>query len=393
MSEAWAKRWPKSLAQSTYMRKIFPDFRFKASGFESTFPVFQKVVNEALDMCTIVDHTDGTKIVDVDGQHLLDSGGSYGGNVFGHTRNKNFMNAGNELAQKVGPLLGPMHPIVTETIEMMTKIFKKDEVSFHMSGTEAVMGAVQQVRFHTGRPLIAVFKGAYHGWWDGIMQGAGNPRFNWDCIVLKDKCPASLELLRARADEIAGVVVNPIAGMGWGPASTSTLNSGGAKFNAGSDSVEIFRQWLCQLRETCTTSKIPLIFDETWAFQLGPGGAQDLYGVTADIVTLGKALGGGHAVGAVCGPHRLMERRDPDRPMLVSFVVGTFKASPMVMGSMNAVLTWVTTPEAVAEFNGSKDRIAKWAAACNADLSEQGLPISVAAYRNMWTVRYHQRSA
>merc|ERR1712039_2610 len=101
------------------------------------------------------------------------------------------------------------------------------------------------------------------------------------------------------------------------------------------------------------------------------------------IVTLGKALGGGHAVGAVCGSHRLMERRDPDRPMRVSFVVGTFKGSPMVMGSMNAVLTWVTTPEAEAEFNGSKDRIARWMAACNETLSEQGLPISVAAFRNM----------
>merc|ERR1719498_1270566 len=129
------------------------------------------------------------------------------------------------------------------------------------------------------------------------MQGAGNSRFNWDCIVLQDKSPASLALLKARASEIAGVVVNPIAGMGWGPASTSTLNSGGAKMNAGTESIELFRQWLCKLRETCTAGKIPLIFDETWSFQLGPGGAQELYCVEADIVTLGKGLGGGHAVG------------------------------------------------------------------------------------------------
>jgi glutamate-1-semialdehyde 2,1-aminomutase len=223
------------------------------------------------------------------------------------------------------------------------------------------------------------------------MQGVGNPRFNSDCIVLKDKSPASLELLRLRAHEIAGVLVNPISGMGWGNSTTATL--GHPTVNAGPEAIESFRKWLCQVRETCTACSVPLIFDETWAFQLGPGGAQELYGVTADIVTLGKALGGGHAVGAVCGPHRLMERRDPARPMLVSFVVGTFKASPMVMGSMNAVLTWVTTPEAVAEFNESKDRIAKWVATCNAALSEQGLPISIAAFRNMWTVRYHQRSA
>jgi glutamate-1-semialdehyde 2,1-aminomutase len=393
MSAAWAKRWPKSIAHSKRMMQVFSDLRFKASGFESTFPVFQKVVNDALPMCTVVERTEGTHIVDVDGQELLDSSGSYGVNCFGHTHFKRFMDAGNQLAQQVGPLLGPMHPVVTENIEMLMKRYRKDEVSFHMSGTEAVMCAVQQVRFHTQRPLIVVFKGAYHGWWDGIMQGAGNPRFNWDCVVVKDKCPASLEFLKTRASEIAGVVVNPVAGMGWGPAATSGLNTGGGKVKAGEQSFDDFRKWLSQLRQTCTATAIPLIFDETWAFQLGPGGAQDLYGVDADIVTLGKAIGGGHAVGAVCGSHRFMERRDPDRPMRVSFVVGTFKGSPMVMGSMNAVLKWVSTKEAVAEFNGLKDRVAKWTTTCNKALSEEGLPISVAAYRNMWCVCYEKSSA
>merc|ERR1712039_778024 len=97
------------------------------------------------------------------------------------------------------------------------------------------------------------------------------------------------------------------------------------------------------------------------------------------IVTLGKALGGGHAVGAVCGSHRLMERRDPDRPMRVSFVVGTFKGSPMVMGSMNAVLKWVSSPEAATEFNGSRDRVSAWVEACNTALAQENLPLSVAA--------------
>jgi len=270
------------------------------------------------------------------------------------------------------------------------KLFRKEEVSFHMSGTEAVMCAVQQARFHTQRPLIAVFKGAYHGWWDGVMQGAGNPRFNSDCIVLKDKDPASLELIKLRAGEIAGVLVNPVNGVGWGNAGTASL--GHAKVNAGPEAIEKFGVWLRQIRETCTSAGVPLIFDETWAFQLGQGGAQELYNVEADIVTLGKALGGGHAVGAVCGPSRLMERRDPDRPMRVSFVVGTFKGSPMVMGSMNAVLKWASSPEGAAEFNGMRDRVEKWRSACNDTLRKEGLPISVGAYRNMWCVCYEQSS-
>lgn len=390
MAAAWAKRWPKAQEKSKEVRQIWSDLRFKASGFESTFPIFQKVANEFFDMLTVVERTEGTEVVDVDGCRFLDSSGSYGVNCFGHTRFKEFMNKGNDLAQQVGPCLGPMHPVVIDNIQMLLKVFRKEEVSFHMSGTEAVMCAVQQVRFHTQRPLIAVFKGAYHGWWDGVMQGAGNPRFNSDCIVLKDKSPASLELLKLRANEIAGVLINPINGMGWGNSTTAELKTN--KVLAGEESIDKFRKWLQEVRETCTASGIPLIFDETWAFQLGPGGAQDLYGVDADIVTLGKALGGGHAVGAVCGSHRLMERRDPNRPMLVSFVVGTFKGSPMVMGSMNAVLNWVTTPEALAEFNAHKDRVARWAESCNATLSKEDLPLSVAAYRNMWCVCYQQPS-
>jgi len=89
----------------------------------------------------------------------------------------------------------------------------------------------------------------------------------------------------------------------------------------------------------------------------------------------------------------LMERRDPQRPMRVSFVVGTFKGSPMVMGSMNAVLKWVTKPETEKVFNDHKARVAKWVESCNALLSKESLPISVAAYRNMWCVCYTQRSA
>lgn len=392
MANAWKKRWPTALQKSAEMKKIFPDLRFKASGFESMFPIYQKVTNEAFDMCSIVDRCDGTEMTDIDGQKFLDSSGSYGVNCFGHTHFKRFMDKGNELAQKVGPLLGPMHPIVTENIEMLLKIYDKEEVSFHMSGTEAVMCAVQQVRFHTGRPLIAVFSGAYHGWWDGVMQGAGNPRFNSDCLVLADRSPASLKLLKTRASEIAGVLINPVNGMGWGPCSTSGLTSGGKQVVAGPASFAKFKSWIEKVRETCTESGIPLIYDETWAFQLGPGGAQDLLGVKADIVTIGKSVGGGHAVGAVMGSHKFMERSDPDRPMRVSFVVGTFKGSPMVMGSMNAVLKWMLSEEAKAEFSAHEKRVQDWVASCNDKLKGKDLPLKVHAYRNLWCISFDQES-
>jgi len=209
--------------------------------------------------------------------------------------------------------------------------------------------------------------------------------------VLKDQDLTSLNLLRLRAREIAGLIVNPVQGFGWTNSTTST--TGHPVVRAGLEAIERFQLWLLKVRETCTDNKIPLIFDETWCFQLGPGGAQDTYGVDADIVTLGKALGGGHAVGAVCGPSWLMERRDPERAMRVSFAVGTFKGSPMVMGSINAVLRWVRTPQAAQAFDSLKDNVARWSSTCNATLKNEDLPISVSAYRTMWCVCYHQKSA
>jgi glutamate-1-semialdehyde 2,1-aminomutase len=180
--------------------------------------------------------------------------------------------------------------------------------------------------------------------------------------------------------------------MGWGPCATSGLTSGGKVVDAGPPAFARFKAWLEKVRETCTASGIPLIYDETWAFQLGPGGAQEYLGVKAVIVTIGKSVGGGHAVGAVLGSHRFMERSDPDRPMRVSFVVGTFKGSPMVMGAMNAVLKWITSEEARAEFSAHEKRVQEWVASCNHKLKSLDLPLKVHAHRNLWCISFSQES-
>lgn len=252
------------------------------------------------------------------------------------------------------------------------------------------MSAVYQARFHTQRPLTAVFQGSYHGWWDGVMQGAGNDRFSGDCLILKDQSDDSLELLKLRASEIACVLVNPISGFGWKGAVTSKLET--SKVDAGRKCMERFRTWLVKLRAACTASGIPLIYDETWAFHLGPGGAQQLYGVEPDMLVLGKSLGGGHACGAVLGPTRLMERRDPQRPMRVNFVVGTFKGNPVVMGSMNAVLKYVTAEGTAKVFQRFADDVDSWVGRSNATLEKEDLPIRVNACRTTWCISYQQKS-
>ena len=113
------------------------------------------------------------------------------------------------------------------------------------------------------------------------------------------------------------------------------------------DSTSDYAQWLRQLREVCSASAIPLIFDEVFTgFRLAPGGAQEYFGVQADIVVYGKTVAGGMPIGVVCGKKDLMRRFDPEHPMRIAYVIGTFSAHPVVMGAMNEFLEWVTQPAA-----------------------------------------------
>jgi len=390
LEKSWKEKWGSVAETQTYLKKHFSDLRFKASGFESMYPIFQEVINKALDPITLVEKTETCWITDTTGHKFLDASGAYGVNCFGYTKSKEFLAAGQKVADEVGPCLGPLHPCVRENIELLLKLYNKEEVSFHMSGTEAIMSAVYQARFHTQKNVVAVFQGTYHGWWDGVMQGAGNDRFVGDCLILKDQCDQSLEALKARSSDIAALLVNPISGFGWKNATTNKLDT--PKVDAGVESIEKFKKWLLKVRQTCTEAGIPLIYDETWAFHLGIGGAQELYGIQPDLLVLGKSLGGGHSCGAVLGPTRLMERRDPDRPMRVNFVVGTFKGNPVAMGAMNAVLKYVSSPEGRKASDNFRDRVATWLKDCNKTLESKDLPIRVNAHRTTWCISYKQHS-
>ena len=112
---------------------------------------------------------------DLDGNILYDVAGSYGVNLFGYDFYKECIAAGAEQVRDLGPVLGAYHPIVAYNVERLRQISGLDEVSFHMSGTEAVMQAVRLARYHTRRSHIVRFCGAYHGWWSDVQPGIGNP--------------------------------------------------------------------------------------------------------------------------------------------------------------------------------------------------------------------------
>src|SRR4030095_9164234 len=199
------------------------------------FP-FARTMRERFELCSVVTESDGPYLHDLDGHWTLDVSGSYGVNVAGFALYKECMARGLERVQDLGPVLGPLHPVVADNIVRLRVLSGLDEVSFHMSGTEAVMAAVRLARFHTGRKLVVTFAGAYHGWWDGVQPGLGSERALDDCLVLKDLRPASLDLIRRRAGEIAAVLVNPVQSFHPNappPSDAILLTSGGRQTEAG----------------------------------------------------------------------------------------------------------------------------------------------------------------
>ncbi|MCS6897226.1 MAG: hypothetical protein NZM29_04570, partial [Nitrospira sp.] len=138
-----------SIAWGSAVREGLSDLRFTDAG-RVPFP-FARVMRERFNLCSVVVASQGPMLQDMDGNWSLDVTGSYGVNVAGYDLYKDWIQRGWERVKALGPVLGPLHPIVAENIALLRSVSKLDEVSFHMSGTEAVMAAIRLARFNTGR--------------------------------------------------------------------------------------------------------------------------------------------------------------------------------------------------------------------------------------------------
>ena len=385
------QRFARSAAWGDRLRDGFSDLRFTDAN-RVPFP-FARLVRERFNLCSVVTASKGPRLLDLDGNWTLDVSGAYGVNVAGFDHYKEWMRRGLERVGEVGPVLGPLHPLVAENVEILKRVSGLDEVSFHMSGTEAVMAAVRMVRHSTRRRYIVCFSGAYHGWWDGVQPGLGSEREVGDCLTLKDLAPASLDAIRWRADEIAGVLVNPVQCFhpnGPPPSDAMLLTSDVRKTG---DSTARYAAWLARLREVCTQHGVPLIFDEVYTgFRLAPGGAQEFFGVRADVVAYGKTVAGGMPIGVVCGKSALMQRFDPTRPMRIAYVIGTFSAHPAVMGAMREFLDWLCDPETAESYRAANRRCTEWIRSLNAELADAALPIRLVNLGTVWTVLFKEPS-
>jgi glutamate-1-semialdehyde 2,1-aminomutase len=317
---------------------------------------------------------------DLDGNRFYDLAGSYGVNVFGHEFYKSCMARAAERAAALGPVLGAYHPAVEYNVRRLREISGLDEVSFHMSGTEAVMQAVRLARYHTQRTHLVRFCGAYHGWFEDARS-----------YLLKDMDEDSLRVLRRRND-IACVLVNPVQALypnSLPPADGTLVDSS----RRGAFDRAAYAAWLARLRAVCTERGIPLIFDEVFVgFRLAPGGAQEYFGVRADMATYGKTLGGGFPVGVVCGRRDLMRRFDEGRPADICLARGTFNAHPYVMAAMQVFLERLDTVAVRALYQGLDELWDHRAALLNERLEREQLPVRVANLSTIWTVLYTRPS-
>jgi glutamate-1-semialdehyde 2,1-aminomutase len=389
LSHIYRQRFAQSVSLTNQATTDISDLQFTGR-YRVPFQ-FSHLVSEHLKSGSFMQSSSGVTLTDLDGNTFYDLTGSYGVNVLGYDFYKRAIEDGARRVSDLGPVLGFYHPIVADNVKRLKAISGLDEISFHMSGTEAVMQAVRLARYHTKRSHVVRFNGAYHGWWEDVQPGIGNPLPPRETYTLKEMDQDTLRVLRNRKN-IACVLVNPLQAMHpnkGAPGDSSLLDSSrSAHFDRAA-----YTKWLKELKEVCMGNGIVLIFDEVFVgFRLAQGGAQEYFGVRADMVTYGKTLGGGLPIGVVCGRSDLMKRFRNEKPADICFARGTFNSHPYVMGAMQVFLEQLETPE-IQKMYVDLDKV--WdhrANSLNEKLISLELPVRVVNMSSIWTINFTEPS-
>src|SRR5712671_1727539 len=389
LARLYQQRYAKGRAMTSEAAERISDLQFTRA-YRVPFQ-YSRLVQEYLGTSAFMESSAGVSVTDVDGNVFYDLTGSYGVNIFGYDFYKECIANAEKRAHALGPVLGSYHPVVADNVKRLCEISGLDEVSFHMSGTEAVMQAARLARYHTRRTHLVRFAGAYHGWWGDVQPGVGNPVAAHHTYTLAEMSERTLHVLKTRSD-IACLLVNPLQALhpnANAPGDSSLVDSS----RAGNYDRAAYTAWLKSLREVCTERGIVLIFDEVFVgFRLAAGGAQEYFGVRADMVTYGKSLAGGLPVGVVCGRKDLMRRFRDDHPVDVCFARGTFNSHPYVMTAMDEFLTRLGDPAFRSIYSGLDAIWDERARRLNQLLAEHDLPVRVSNLSSIWMVHYTEPS-
>ena len=272
LSRLFRTKYQRTLQQTAEAARHISDLQF-TEAYRVPFQ-FSRLARTSFPMGSFLSTSEGVKVTDLDGNVCYDLAGSYGVNLLGYDFYKACLARGAARVEELGPVLGSYPSLIADNVARLARISGKDEVSFHMSGTEAVMQAVRLARYHTGRSHLVRLCGAYHGWWGDVQPGVGNPSPADETYTLADMSEATLAVLRTRND-IACVLVNPSQALypnHGAPADSTLIHS---RPDAGVDRAA-YARWLKELRTVCSARGIVLIFDEIFVgFRLALGGAQE----------------------------------------------------------------------------------------------------------------------
>ena len=334
---------PRSRALHERAEKYMPGGTTRTTTYFDPYPVY-------------IERGEGCRVWDVDGTERIDAIGNYTAMMLGHSHPKIVEAIRAQAARGTG--FAAANPVEVELAALLCeRVPSLDAVRFCNSGTEATMFAMRLARAFTGRPKIARMEGGYHGTHDYAevsthpARGEGGPADDpvsvpdsmgtpaWaleDVVVLPFNNPDAAErIVRREAPSLAAVILEPIIGAGGVIAATP--------------------EFLRRLRDVTKELGILLIFDEVISFRVAPGGAQQLYGVTPDLTTLGKIIGGGLPVAAFGGRADVMELLDPRRePNLAQG--GTYNGNPLGMAAGLAAMGELT-PDVYDDLNRKGARV------------------------------------
>ncbi|MBS0558373.1 MAG: amino acid adenylation domain-containing protein [Proteobacteria bacterium] len=339
----------------------------------------------------VVDRSHGARVWDVDGNEYIDLLNGFGVNFLGYQ--PDFIRAAVAAQLERGIEIGPQHPLTAEVAELIAGMTGMPRVAFCNTGSEAVMGAMRIARTVTGRKTIVVFRDSYHGIFDEvIVRGSRQLRSIAaapgilasaveNVLVLDYGSDEALRIIDQRKHELAAVLVEPV--------------------QSKHPDVQP-RQFLHTLRGICDAGACALIFDEViTGFRIAPGGAQEFYGVRADIATYGKIIGGGMPFAAIAGNGKWMDALDggdwrfgdasaPEAG--VTYFAGTFVRHPLALAAAKAALMHVRDqgPALQRTLNA---RTAGMVKRLNTAFAARRAPLTALCFGSLWKIRVDEDQA